>query len=89
MASNSFSAFPIKPGGTGPSTSTGSSPTKADQGNNLAGKQVVPHSMTDYNKHLPYSPASGAPTQVSFFDAGHRWTEADGKVHPSAGNGAV
>lgn len=86
---NSFAAFPVRPGGTSPSTSTGSSPTKVDSGHSLAGKQVVPQTMTDYNKHLPYSPAGGAPTHVPNFSAGLRWTEADGKVHPSAGNGAV
>lgn len=74
-------------------TSTAGTGTKKDSYSHttawggLAGNQVVPQSMVDYNAHLPYSPAGGAPLHDEGFGAGHAWTEAYGKVHDGAGPG--
>ena len=61
--------------------------SKADHGMALDGNQRVwrPQEPVDVTEHLPYSPANGAPEHVAEFTHGHKWSEADGKVHRHSG----
>jgi hypothetical protein len=72
-------------------TGTAGEGTKRDQWSHdtasggLAGNQVVKREVVHYTEHLPYSPAEGFGEQKMQFAAGHRWTEAEGKVHDGVG----
>lgn len=87
--SNSFAQqWPTSEGsdaGTGSSKRDSYSHDTASGG--LAGNQRVAQRMTHYPEHLRWSPAGGAPTHEGEFTAGHRWTEAEGKVHDGTGPG--
>lgn len=53
----------------------------------LAGNQRVAQHISHFTEHLPWSPAGGTPVHEDEFTAGHRWTEAEGKVHDGVGPG--
>src|SRR4051812_8868336 len=80
-------------GGINDDTSTAGQGSKRDSYSHdtawggLAGNQHVPTNIVRYTPHLPHSPAGGAPEHVAEFSAGHRWTEAEGKVQMGVGPG--
>lgn len=51
----------------------------------LAGNQRVTPGIRDFTDHLGRSPAGGAPLYENEFTHGHKWTEAEGKVHDGVG----
>lgn len=76
---DSFPRFPTVGTATG-----GSGSSKKDHGSSLAGNQhVTPGLLSPVV--IGRSPAGGAPLHVDNFTAGHKWTEADGKLHTGTG----
>lgn len=55
----------------------------------LGGNQHVQCNVLRYQTHLPHSGAGGAPLHEGEFGAGHKWTEAEGKVHEGVGPGGL
>lgn len=87
-----FEGWPVGgSAGINDSTNTAGQGTKRDSYSHdtahggLAGNQHVVTNIVRVVTHLPYSPAGGSPIHQGEFSAGHRWTEADGKVHETAG----
>lgn len=88
-----FENWPVSGGGIHPDTSTAGTGTKKDSFSRdtawggLAGNQRVTQTVVNYVPYLPWSHASGAPEHADKFTAGHKWTEAEGKVHDGTGPG--